>query len=240
MMTDYLKKINALLAKAASTHSAHEAEAFSRKAEELMVKWGINDAMLESSSGDVKSTNVIEQSIHFHGIYAKAMAGFFGPSIVRGLGSMKMVLGHSGTSLYIIGMPSDVNRAVELIGSLDTQAMAAMRRWWKDFPSRVFLTGSEGYRERRAFLIAFGRTVQTRLENLRREEESTESTATALAVRSTAVDEAFAEMYPSLRASSSRLKGSSYGGRVAGESAGRNAGLSTTKIGTGSTVSIGR
>ena len=128
-MADYLKRIKALLAKAESTTNEHEADALQRKAEELMVKWGIDDAALESASGaDRVSANVIERRMQFTGIYADAMCKFFGPYIVRGVAgdNIKLLNGVKG-SLYLIGMKSDVDRAVVLIESLEAQAMHAMR-----------------------------------------------------------------------------------------------------------------
>lgn len=48
-----LEKIRALLAKAESTTHAEEAKAFSAKAQELMAKWSIDDAMLEAGKEDL-------------------------------------------------------------------------------------------------------------------------------------------------------------------------------------------
>ena len=231
-MTDYLKRIKALLAKAESTTNEHEADALQRKAEELMVKWGIDDAALESASGaDRVSANVIERRMQFTGIYADAMCKFFGPYIVRGVAgdNIKLLNGVKG-SLYLIGMKSDVDRAVVLIESLEAQAMHAMREWWKTVSDehKAIVGGSGGYRDRRSFLLGFGGRVKERLTELRHVEET--SVSNALVVRKETVEAAYRKMYPVTgKARSSKITGS-YGGMVAGRVAGNSAGLATEAI----------
>jgi hypothetical protein len=51
MSDDAARKIGALLAKAERTDNPHEAEAFTRKAEQLMVKLGIDEAMARQAAG---------------------------------------------------------------------------------------------------------------------------------------------------------------------------------------------
>lgn len=56
---DRLAKVRALLAKAESTHHPEEAKTFSEKAQELMAKWAIDDAMLRASKGDAGSIETL-------------------------------------------------------------------------------------------------------------------------------------------------------------------------------------
>ena len=63
-MTDTARKIGALLAKAERTDNPHEAEAFTRKAEALMVKYRIDEAMARRAAGaDVRPEEIIERCV---------------------------------------------------------------------------------------------------------------------------------------------------------------------------------
>ena len=48
-MSDYARKITALLAKASSTNSEEERDTFEKAAERLIIKWGISDAELSAA-----------------------------------------------------------------------------------------------------------------------------------------------------------------------------------------------
>lgn len=61
---DIARKIGALLAKAERTDNPHEAEAYTRKAEALMVKAGIDEAMARAAAGgEVRPERIIERRV---------------------------------------------------------------------------------------------------------------------------------------------------------------------------------
>lgn len=64
MSDDAARKIGALLAKAERTDNPHEAEAYTRKAEALMVKLGIDEAMARAAGGaDARPEAIVERKI---------------------------------------------------------------------------------------------------------------------------------------------------------------------------------
>jgi hypothetical protein len=229
-------KIEKLLAKAERTDNPHEAEAFSRKAEALMVQWGIDEAMLAATRTTAQAEEIVEEKIVFTGRYAKPLA-IFGSYIATGLGNVRLLQGPTYSpdakqahALYLIGFRSDVTRAQMLITSLHLQMTTAQRAWWKADMAGLGLTQAEGVRARRQFMFAFATTVELRLRELNRAAEAdtqahtTTSVSLVLASRSDMVNDYVGEKYPNLRTTRSSMKGSRYGS-AAGREAGRSANL---------------
>src|SRR5688572_13087718 len=73
-MTSIEDKIAKLLAKAEGTNNPLEAETFMRKAEELMLKHGIERAMLEDRKPGHVRQEIIVRRIHIPGGHGYAMA----------------------------------------------------------------------------------------------------------------------------------------------------------------------
>lgn len=240
-------KIAKLLAKAERTTNEHEALAFREAAEKYMVKWGIEIAELESR-GETKPEEIISRVIDLNGIYAAAFSQF-AYSLVKGIGNLQMLKSfrynekHKKVpTVYIIGYISDVDRWEMLYNSLYIQAMSEMNRWWKSSSEREFLSGMEGYKARREFIMAFGRAVGTRLAEARREEKKTGGISTGaelvLASKEKAVNDWMYSQY-SIGRSRGRGIDSSYYGRDEGHAAGSRASLGGKGI-SGSGSEIGR
>ena len=74
-MSDYARKINALLDKASATEHPEERETFLKAAERLMVKWGVDDATLAASkASSAPRATIEERRYQAHGVYAAALA----------------------------------------------------------------------------------------------------------------------------------------------------------------------
>jgi hypothetical protein len=165
-------KIANLLAKAESTNHPAEAEAFMAKAEELMLKHGIERAMLEDRRPGQKREDIVQVRIpvrNGHG-YATAMASIahaVAPSFsVR---SMKANLPDGGQIIFLVGHKSDVDQVQTLATSLMEQSRKQALHWWKTEGKLQWshYTDNDAYLARREFIFAFASGVRSRLEETR-------------------------------------------------------------------------
>lgn len=182
-----------LLAKAEST-TPEEAEALTEHAERLMVKYAIDQAVIDerrAREGKV-SEKIIEATVRFTGTYRDALVEM-GSNVVWGLGSMRPLsasLSQSST-LFIVGFESDVRQAEVLIRSLHVQALVAMRAWWRENAPR-YRFGSDWDRRkaRDHFIRGFGHGVYARITQNRQQavEEAGSGTDLVLVGRRERVD----------------------------------------------------
>lgn len=228
-------KIAGLLAKAERTDNEHERDAFNAKAEQLMIKYGIEQAELEAA-GEVKPEEIIEVRIPFTGIYNMVMPDFV-HTVCRALGNLSVLQSSSWDkktrTAYIIGHKSDVEAAQVLIASLQLQAMSGMKRWWKSFDDKVWMSNMEQYKARRQFIISFGYGAADRIKAERRTEEEHVSTGAALVLASKQdrVNDWVQNTY-----NPKKSRGGVQGGMAGhseGRAAGRQANVGTTGIGGG-------
>lgn len=233
--TPILEQIALMLAKAESTTPA-EAEMITKRAEKLMVRHGIDEAMLQASKTGkaAKTEDIVEKRVTFK-------SGSYGPAYIRlaqsvasGLGAVRMLqASYRGSyTAYLIGHESDVDAAIMLIDSLKVQADSAMASWWANTGKYELEWGGrqEQWKARRQFIISFGYAVQTRLIETRRQtvkemEAETGATGTDLVLvsRKELVDARVGQMYPKL-GKARGIDGSS-AGRAAGNAAGQRANL---------------
>lgn len=229
-MSSLETKIANLLAKAESTTHPAEAEVFMAKAEELMLKHGIERANLDAKRPGQKREDIVTVRITIkngHG-YAAAMATiahYIAPSFsVR---SLQTILHDGGRVIWFIGHESDVEKAQTLANSLIDQSRKQALAWWKtegkvNFP---FYSDNEAYLARREFIYAFASGARSRLEETRNRvvEEAETGTALVLVERSKLVDNWIDEnMEVGKGRRTSRRVGSREAAR-AGKQAGRDA-----------------
>jgi hypothetical protein len=237
--TKYAERIAALLAKAQDPAATPaEAESYTAKAEELMVRWGISDAMVNAKREGEKAEKVIEERFTVAGLNSLALVEL-AFSVGRGLGTVRILKARDGSQreaqrIYVIGHESDVKRYRTLYDSLVLQAMAARDAWWKEENKTTRYTQYAGRLARRQFVMSFGHTVGARLAATRKTEEDkavkyTKSTELVLRDRQAAVDDWMARMYPKL--GKGRAIAGSHAGRAAGQEAGRKANIGQTSVG---------
>lgn len=239
-MQDYQAKIAGLLAKAERTDNPQEAEAYSAKAERLMVKWNIDAAMVaEAAHGQQpKPEAIVHKRIITGGVTYGMGYLMLGYHTVLGMGTMDAYRTRTGNKhvLVIVGYESDVDRANMLVTSLMLQAQTAQRAWWRTLEDKQYLTKRESEREKREFLAAFGRAVKGRLVETRMDEDAAQASTggTELVVRSRRqrVEDYMAEEHPHMRKAQGPQAGSSVS-RRAGRAAGEKANLGQTGISGG-------
>lgn len=222
----------------------HEAEVAGRQAEKLMLKLGINEAMLRASLGDDEKPEaiVIKYTSEFPKLFVKARMHVTA-SVARGMRLKVWIVG--GNKVAMMGFESDVDRALVLASSLLLQADQAQAVWWRNYEFREHLKQSEAMRARREFLFGFGNEVQMRLKQLTQEniaesdaEVGTTSTALVLRNRDQQLDDEFNRLMGGRLRPARGLKGSYHGGE-AGRAAGQSANLGGTSLGGGSRGVLG-
>ena len=193
-----LEKVRALLAKAESTTFDDEAEACTAKAQELIARYSIDAALVESRGGRLGgSASVSAVRIAVDDPYAHAKTLLL-QAVARENRCFALWDKQFGFNT-IFGHAADL-RVVELLfTSLLVQAVGAMQR----AGSHVDRTGTIRTRSfRQSFLVAFANRIGERLReaNCRAEaaavDEVGDSFLPVLAARSDAAREACAEMFP--------------------------------------------
>lgn len=231
------ERIAALLRKAETTTPA-EAEALTAKAEELMIKYGIDRALLNSRSTGEKE-RIERLKIPLKGIYAKAYMDMM-YSIAMAYGNVRAYYTQwkqSDITLTIIGFESDVAQLKVLLASLQLQGVVALDTWWKARDTAHY-TAMDKFKDRRTFIKSFGQGAASRIRKARttavqEAESTTPGTAIVLRDRATAVDEFMKANAPDLKSSKSREKSGGWGASSAGYQAGQNANTGDRQVGAG-------
>lgn len=231
-MTDIESTIAKLLAKAEGTTNQHEAEAFMAKAEELMLKHGIERAQLEAKATGVKKTTpIVTKRIRIKDGSGYALAflqiGFeVGPSFnVRVLQSS--VHGSNDKMLWLIGHEDDVADAETLWTSLRTQAQPAAVAWWRreGKPAQPWASDNDAYLARREFIFGFAAGAGSRLRETRNRvvAEAGSGAELVLVDRSKAVDRWVEENLKVGKGRATSRRTGGYDARSAGREEGRKA-----------------
>jgi len=253
----YAERINKLLRKAESTDSSHEAEALTAKAQELMSRWGLDEALLAQLNG--KNTDGIEQiQLPFTGTLGRSWRKI--PIAMAKPNNLKaVVMDYTYAKPHrfeveLTGFKSDLERVRILSASVQIQAVRVLKAWEKERGYTFSgLSAFEKFRERRQFIESFAYALGARLqrsfeESMRaaareRAAETKDTTenefagmALAIRTRRDQVKEwADAQYGDSLTTSRSRSTAGSMAAHTAGTIAGRNADVgSTTGVGANS------
>ena len=168
MSEKIINRIEALLRKAESTNSDEEREMLSAKAEELMIKYSIDQAMLDPDRNT--EDQIISVQVHMRGIYQMIhMASAL--SVVKAMGARGYytALRRLNTTVVvtIIDFESTIGMIQRMVDSVLTQGMVSMNFWWvankNEWPDKA------GYMARRSYLEGFGSGVADRIRREREE-----------------------------------------------------------------------
>lgn len=218
--TDIITKIQALLAKAEGGTTPEEAEALIAKAQQLMARYAIDEAMLRHDQPSTDKPVAVE--ITLEAPYAAAKVSLINV-IAKSNGCQLVSLGNG--RVWLGGFSSDVESTKALFSSLlviGTAAMVAERRRHPEVHGRSFAS---------SFWHMFGYRIGKRLEEARQAAEAeagaergAHSVALALVDRSRAVKGLVDEQFGGgLR--TQRRSFSLNAGAAAGDRAGRTANL---------------
>jgi len=224
----WLRRVQALLAKAQSTEYPAEAETLLAKAQELMSRHAIDDAMLRSA-GAAASEPIDSHAVVVESPYAGPKSHLLGT--VARTNRCRMVIdgtGRGARRCVLVGHRSDIAAAKTMFTALSLHATRSMLAadvppW--DAPRRF----------RHAFLLAFATRIGERLRAADQaaqadaERQVGGSVSLVLVDRSRAVDRAYAQRFPHVRPV--RAQASSRAGLESGRVAADRAALGQRPIG---------
>lgn len=218
-----MDKITKLLAMAEGAKTAHEAEAFTAKATELMIAHSIDESML--SRAGKSNDSIIAKDFVIEG-YAKAKMTMLA-GIAEALGAKAIYTpnnrqtGWTKIHVNVVGWKSDVENIDVLFASLLMQVTTDMEREAKNNKN------VHGRAFKQAFILGFAAAVHRRLTAQRSQavktaNDSTPGAALAVVERLSAVEADYRRRYPQTGKGTGAKATSGtgyYGGRAAGERA---------------------
>ncbi|MEV5239060.1 DUF2786 domain-containing protein [Streptomyces cinnamoneus] len=217
-----LGRIRALLAKAESTHFPEEAEALSAKAQELMARHSIDEALLAAGSeGAGEGPGACR--IGVEGPYESAKALLL--DAVAAANHCQAVWSAEYGFSTVVGFDADLELVELLYTSLLVQATSAMNRAADDHHASGRSRRTRDFRE--SFLIAYAGRISDRLSAAVQDVAAAEArpeVLPVLAARDVAVGETAGRMFP--ETTSYRLKGRDAEGWAQGREAADSARLS--------------
>ncbi|NRQ50803.1 DUF2786 domain-containing protein [Aeromicrobium stalagmiti] len=196
-----LTRVRALLAKAESTEFTAEAEAFTAKAQDLMTRHSIDEALLADEAGESLVVQGVRVLIHHP--YAMEKAGLL--DVVARANRTRAVWNDFASCMTIVGVPTDLVQVEMLFTSTLVQATTAMTHAGQ-VPGRSGPDRSTAFRK--AFLTAYASRIGERL---------TASTDEAVADygggllpvlrrQAAAIDEEFERLFPHVTTGSRRTR----------------------------------
>ncbi len=151
-----ISRVRALLAKAESTEFAPEAEAFTAKAQDIMTRHAIDEALLADHAGESVDVQGIRVLIDHP--YALEKASLL--NVVSKANRTRAVWNDFGSSMTLLGVPTDLEQVEMLFTSTLVQATRAMTQAGQQArPS----AGERSTSFRKAFLIAYATRIGERL-----------------------------------------------------------------------------
>lgn len=236
----WMNRVVGLLAKAESTEYPEEAEALVAKAQQLMARHAIDDAML-AAAGRVPTELPTLEEVLVVAPYATAKAALLSTvAHANHCRAVRQATGDGSQRCTVVGHPSDLAAVRTLFGALSVHAARAM-------VAEVVPPGDTPRRFRHAFLLAFTYRIGERLRAAAAAAQRAAESAgvpdgpgvgLVLASRREAVEAAFHQAFPRVR--TARATASSWAGATRGRAAADQAGLGQQEVATSHRRGIGR
>ncbi|MGI3779250.1 MAG: DUF2786 domain-containing protein [Janthinobacterium lividum] len=188
-----LNRIRGLLAKAEATDHPAEAETFTAKAQELMTRHAVDEAVLRGLQHE--EIPVASRRVHLQSPYANVKATLL--NAVAQPNRCRTVLMNSYDIAVLVGTPTDVDQTELLFTSLLIQATGAMA----DAGHRGGASSDRSATFRRSFLLAYATRVGERLREADRSTTATYGSELVplLQREADAVDAEFERQFPRVR-----------------------------------------
>ena len=237
----YADRIGKLLRKAEDPATTpEEAEAFFAKAQQLMIKYAIDQEMIDRAAGRETTDTIVEKRIEHAGIYQSVL--FDLTALVAKNNDCKILYSKVDyvrphrTIAHVVGYSRDVERVELLVTSLQLQAIREQTRWYKTYDT-TGMGGMAKFKARRQFLIGFNSAIGARLRAAREEakaeanvEHGEDSVALVLRSKALAVEDEFTKMFPHTRKISRSMSTGDFGAHAAGSEAGRRADVGNARL----------
>lgn len=221
---DIVSKIQALLAKAEGGTTPEEAEALIGKAQQLMARHAIDEAMLRRTDHTGEQPTAVELKIDAP--YASQKTSLLNV-ISKTNGVRAVLLSGRGGTVWLGGFPSDIERVKAMFSSLLIVGQSAMVRERAAHPEVHGRSFASSFWHAFALRIGVRLTAATEAAEADAEAEQGHSVALALVDRKGAVDALAAERFErGLVTRKTRF--SLNAGATAGDRAGRSANLSSS------------
>ncbi|WP_162243684.1 DUF2786 domain-containing protein [Aeromicrobium sp. Root344] len=192
-------RVRALLAKAESTEFAPEAEALTAKAQDIMTRHAIDEALLHDDAGDPVDVQGIRVLIDHP--YALEKARLL--DVVARANRTRAVWNDFASSMTLLGVPTDLEQVEMLFTSALVQATRAMTQAGQEArPS----AGERSSAFRKAFLSAYATRIGERLTASTAEAASAYGTdlVPVFQRQAEAIDEEFDRLFPHVTSGSRR------------------------------------
>ncbi|HEY0238915.1 MAG TPA: DUF2786 domain-containing protein [Friedmanniella sp.] len=188
-----LNRIRGLLAKAEATNHPAEAETFTAKAQELMTRHAVDEAVLRGLAH--QDIPVASRRVHLQSPYANVKATLL--NAVARPNRCRTVLMNAYDIAVLVGTPTDVDQTELLFTSLLIQATRAMT----DAGDRGAASSDRSATFRRSFLLAYATRIGERLREADRATTATYGTdlVPLLQREADAVDAEFERQFPQVR-----------------------------------------
>lgn len=237
---NYSATIKALLAKADSTDSTEERDAFNAKAEALMVKWGVTEAalMAEQRKEERPADHIESRRFTIAGPNAKDLARHVAARVAGAFGDIQALYVSGCPQWVAVGYTRDIDRIELYVPRLVEQARtewAAFRRCLRGIPQ------SDRNRHKLGFFMGFSDIVGNRVRATLAGATTGaggRSTGYGLALRDKQ-DDIRGFMATNMSVSKGRRRRYDRNGYDAGRQAGRRANINAGDMGGRARVAVG-
>lgn len=236
--------IKKLLNKAeAKGTTPEEREALSAKATQLMMQWGIEEALVHDADR-AKVENIVERKFQpdCPASYSHEFT-VVGIEVARAFGCRGYLLKMGGgkTGLSLVGFESDVERTVELFTSIATQVSLNLATAYADWLSQyewLRVTGTDKFNWKRSFIRGFASGLAAKFKAIKTEviQNSAPGTELVLVDRKDQVDK---YIQATMNITTGRARRYVADGAASGREAGLRADVGQTATG-GSRKGVGR